>query len=245
MTSGTDLRSEIAGRTWYHTITLPGGVITPGMFDHRPVMQSYGIPPRLDGLRVLDVASFDGLFAFEFERRGGDVTCIDIPDVKDQDWPEPMRRAGFADNEPQRTNFDLVHKVIGSKVNRKLVSVYDVASAGLEPFDFVFVGSLLLHLRDPIGALMALRQVCRGTIMVADETDKRLDLLFPRTPYARLASATPWMTWWITNRAALREYLVAAGFLDVELGATFSIPFRAEKGGVRHTVVTAKAPPLD
>lgn len=244
MSAIRDLRAEVASRTWYHTLELPGGIVTPGQFDHRPVLARYGLPADLSGRRVLDVASFDGLFAFEFEKRGGDVTCIDIPDVRDQDWPEPMRRAGFADNEPQRTNFDIARAALGSQVTRRLVSVYDVAEAGFEPFDFVFVGSLLLHLRDPIGALMQLRRVCRGEIMIVEEASRGLDLIFPRKPHARLASATPWMTWWIPNRAALVEYLVAAGFVDVRRGATFTIPFGPHtRGGVRHAVVTATAPP--
>lgn len=248
MTAAADLRAEVAQRSWYHTLELPGGVITPGHFDHRSVLAQYGLPKDLHGQRVLDVASFDGLFAFELERRGGEVTCIDIPDVKDQDWPVPMRRAGYADNERQRTNFDFVRSVLGSKVQRELVSVYNVAEAGFEPFDFIFVGSLLLHLRDPIGALMRLRRVCRGQIMIAEEASRALDILFPRTPHARLASGTPWMTWWIPNRAALAEYLTAAGFVEVHRGATFSVPFGAgnpnarAKDGVRHAVLTATAP---
>ena len=238
----TDLAAEVASRRWYHTIELPGGIVTPGQFDHRPVLDRYGFPDDLTGQRVLDVASFDGYFAFELERRGGDVTCIDIPDVRDQDYPEPMRRRGIPQTEQQRTNFDVAREALGSHVTRHLVNVYDVADAGLEPFDFVFVGSLLLHLRDPIGALMAVRKVCRGTIVLAEEADRRLDLLHARTPHARLASATPWMTWWIPNRAALHEYLVAAGFLDVKTGATFTIPFGSQRGGIRHAVLTARGP---
>lgn len=242
MTDQEALRAEVASRRWYHTLELPGGIVTPGQFDHRPVLSQYGLPADLSGRRVLDIASFDGYWAFEMERRGGDVTCIDIPDVRDQDYPEPLRRQGVPETEQQRTNFDVAREAFGSKVHRHLVTVYDVDKAGLGQFDFVFVGSLLLHLRDPIGALMSIRRVCRGTLMLVEETDEKLDKKFKDEPVARLASMTPWMTWWIPNTAALKEYLNAAGFLDVHQGNTFTIPFGSQKGGVRHTVLTARSP---
>jgi tRNA (mo5U34)-methyltransferase len=237
------LADEVARRTWYHTLELPGGTVTPGLFDHRPVLARYKLPTDLTGKRVLDVGTFDGLFAFEFERRGASVASIDVPDVEQMDWPVPLRRKGLPEREQQRTNFDVVREVLGSSVQRHLVSVYDVTREQIGGFDLVFVGSLLLHLRDPIGALMALHGVTDGEIIIAEEVDRRLDLLHPRTPHARLQSSSPYMTWWIPNTAALTEYLSAAGFVDIRRGETFTVPFRAQRGGVRHTVLHARPGP--
>ena len=45
--------------------------MTEGMFDLRPVVDRYGLPARMDGMRALDVGTWDGFWAFEMERRGG------------------------------------------------------------------------------------------------------------------------------------------------------------------------------
>ena len=60
-TNPDGLPGEVAAVfAWYHTIELPGGVVTPGVYDHRPLLPHYGIPDDLTGKRVLDVATFDG-----------------------------------------------------------------------------------------------------------------------------------------------------------------------------------------
>ena len=235
------IREEVGGLEWYHTIELPGGVVTEGFFDIRPVLDRYGFPDRLDGKRVLDVGTFDGFFAFEFERRGAEVVALDVPDVDSLDWPAPLRRTGTTRFQPRHRNFELAGEALGSSVRREFVSVYDVSADRLGVFDLVFVGSVLIHLRDPVGALMALARVCRGEIRIAEEADRRLDLLSRRVGLARFQALSPHLTWWIPNRAGWAQMLAAAGFVDVRHGKTFVIPFRAGRGGVRHAVLSASA----
>jgi len=57
--------------SWYHSLELEPGYVTEGMFDLRPVVDRYGLPARMDGMRALDVGTWDGFWAFEMERRGG------------------------------------------------------------------------------------------------------------------------------------------------------------------------------
>ena len=65
-----ELRAEAERYPWYHTLELGDGVVTDGMFDHRPHMHHYPLPEDLTGKRCLDVATMDGYWAFEMERRG-------------------------------------------------------------------------------------------------------------------------------------------------------------------------------
>src|SRR5215212_12012394 len=83
-----------ANPVWYHTIELAPGVITPGYVDMRPVAERL-LPDDLSGKRALDIGTFDGFWAFEMERRGAEVTAIDVDDVQQYDWP-PRMRAGAA-----------------------------------------------------------------------------------------------------------------------------------------------------
>src|SRR5204862_1242817 len=54
-----DLAELVRRQIWYHTIDLPGGVTTPGYYDHRTLVPHYGLPDRLNGKRVLDVGAWD------------------------------------------------------------------------------------------------------------------------------------------------------------------------------------------
>jgi tRNA (mo5U34)-methyltransferase len=64
---------------WYHTIDLGDGLVTPGSFDYRALVEEFGFPPSMSGMKALDVGSATGFFAFELERRGAAVTSIELP----------------------------------------------------------------------------------------------------------------------------------------------------------------------
>ena len=70
---------------WYHTIDLGNGLITPGCYDYRQSLPAFGFPADMKGLNVLDVGSATGFFAFEFEKRGANVTSVELPSSEDFD----------------------------------------------------------------------------------------------------------------------------------------------------------------
>src|ERR687885_775685 len=88
----SDLQAEVERYPWYHTLELGDGVVTKGMFDHRPVLDRYPLPADLSGMRCLDVATMDGFWAFEMEKRGAaSVTAIDLDRPDELDWPASLR----------------------------------------------------------------------------------------------------------------------------------------------------------
>lgn len=234
------LKERVEAIDWYHTFDLPGGIVTKGFFDLRPVVHHYGIPDRLDGKRALDAGTFDGFLAFEMERRGAEVVGVDVPSVDNLDFPAPLKRRGRQrEFEVRRPAFDVAKEALGCNARREFVSVYEVDPEKLGMFDLVMVGSLLVHLRDPVGALMALYRVCRGRIIIVEEVDRRLDLISRKRGLARFQAISPHLTWWIANRACWAQMLEAAGFVNVQHGPTFMLPFYGKKGGVRHAVLSA------
>ena len=54
-TTADEKRRRMQAFSWYHTVDLGDGVLTPGQYDHRDVLASYGIPADLAGKTVLDV----------------------------------------------------------------------------------------------------------------------------------------------------------------------------------------------
>jgi tRNA (mo5U34)-methyltransferase len=180
------------------------------------------------GKRCLDVATYDGFFAFEFERRGAAaVVATDIPSHEDWDWLPRDRARGTqylrAIAGEKGGGFDLAAEALGSNVKREFISVYDLNSEQLGTFDVVVCGSLLLHLRDPFRALEAIRKVCSGAFLSAETIDVPLTVLHPRRPSLRLMGEQG--QWMIPNVAAHRHMLQMAGFDVVQTAKPYSIPF--------------------
>jgi tRNA (mo5U34)-methyltransferase len=218
-------RSEVEALAWYHTIELCDGLVTPGFYDHRSVAGRLPWPPSLEGRRCLDVAGSDGFWAFEMCRRGAaEVVSIDLEDPSRQDWQgapadvtdrraRALQTSGRWEGDAGRTPraFELARGALGYDVPRLDISIYDVSPERLGDFDFVFVGSVLLHLRDPVRALSAVRDVVRGQLLVFEPVVLALSALLPRTPLATLWRLDE-PRWWTPNVAGLHRWLEAAGF---------------------------------
>lgn len=201
-------------RAWYHTIDLPDGTHTPGYYDTRPIAAQLEWPVGLQGGRCLDVGTFDGFWAFEMEKRGAaEVVALDVDEPEDLDWtydealrgPEVVREWGAR----RGPGFAETSSALGSSVQRVAKSVYHLDPAVDGQFDVVFFGALLIHLREPIRALEAVRAVCRGELLVVEATDPWLDLV-ARGPAARFHP--DWDQWWQVNTAGLVEMITVAGF---------------------------------
>jgi tRNA (mo5U34)-methyltransferase len=225
---GAGLAERVAAvEQWYHTMELAPGVVTPGFFDTRKVVDTVRLPPSLAGKRCLDVGTFNGFWAFEMERRGAaDVVAIDVPDPHRWDWPasasEEALRA-FTQRKAQDTGFAVARDALGSEVEWLPVSLYDLDPADHGRFDFVYLGSLLMHLRDPVGALMRVRGVCDGALLVVDNVDLGLSLLTGNRPAASLDGVgRPW--WWRPTVAGLVRMVEAAGFRVAAPPRRFRMP---------------------
>jgi tRNA (mo5U34)-methyltransferase len=220
------LLNQAATQDWYHTIELAPGAVTPGWFDTRPVVEWLPIPPSLAGKRCLDVGTFDGFWAFEMERRGAEVVAIDLLDLAEADWPPnstPETIEAIGRRKAGGHGFDIARTCLGSSVERHELSVYDVAPEDLGRFDFVYLGSLLLHLRDPVRALDRLHSVCTGQLLIVDSIDLLLTLLFPKRPSASLdVRGRPW--WWTCNLAGLVRLAEAARFRIVRPAERIFMP---------------------
>jgi tRNA (mo5U34)-methyltransferase len=226
-----ELSAEVQTLRWYHTIELPGGVTTPGEYDTRRALARVPFPDRLDGCRCLDVGTHDGFWAFEMERRGAEeVIAIDLDDPTRVDISDPvpasLPEAAMADRRARPGAFACAHRALDSRVSRRDLSVYDLDRSAVGELDFAFIGTLLLHLRDPLRALSAVRSVLRpaGRLLVNDSVSLSLSLLHPRRPVHNLTLLPGRPFWWEPNAQGLRRYVEKTGFRVLAAGGPYRVP---------------------
>jgi hypothetical protein len=132
-----------------------------------------------------------------------------VASYRDKDWRFPWRAPDV--EEIQGEAFRVAKEALGSSVERRELSVYDATPAVLGRFDVVFIGSVLLHLRDPVRALRALHGVTTQELVSLEPILAWSSLVHPKTPHGRMAAGAD-ARWWTPNAAAHRAWLEAAGF---------------------------------
>ena len=214
--TAAELREQVEGRQWYHTLELAPGLRTPGWFDLREIAAEI-LPPSLAGpplprrrhlRRLLGVR--DGA---PRRRRGGrDRHPRSARSGTGRRTRRPEVIAALAERKRGGGRFRARPR--GARLRRRAPRAQRLRprpGGVVGEFDFVYVGSLLLHLRDPVRALAAVRSVCAGEAVIVDAIDLPRTLLHRRRPVATLdGRGRPW--WWKPNLAALARLAEAAGF---------------------------------
>jgi tRNA (mo5U34)-methyltransferase len=193
---------------------------------------------RLDGLRVLDI---DGFWSFEFERReAAEVVALDIATAAELDLPW-RTRAGMTDADLNRrfgAGFSLAHAALGSKVRHVHCNVYDLTPDLFGQFDLVHCGDLLLHLRDPMRALMRIRDVTRGQLLLSDVIFPDLDR-HDRLPIVQYNGGVGENIWWRLGANALSRMIHDAGFDTVREESRFRYGARGQPPVMWHAIFRA------
>ena len=162
-----DLQTAIASNNaWYHSIELAPGVVTPGRVDLRGAAGKVlpDRPARTPRAGRGDLRRLLGLRAGEARRPS--VVAIDVEHLEAADWP-PIHRARLEqaarDFEIELgKGFAIARRACGRASERVPCNVRDLTAERIGgPVDFAFIGALLLHLRDPVGALEAVRGTLR------------------------------------------------------------------------------------
>ena len=153
-------------------------------------------------MRALDVATMNGFWAFEMERRGArEVIALDVEKLGDLDI-SPVARPRMTAEEKAASaggpGFFCAREILGSKVERRTLNVYNLSPDTASKFDFVFVGDLLLHLMNPVQAVANICQVTSGVAHIVDCFSPYL----PKMTMQYLGAEQG--TWWGISLTALR-----------------------------------------
>jgi tRNA (mo5U34)-methyltransferase len=215
-----EVQARLDELLWYHTIEVVPGAVSKGWWDLRHALPLLPIPD-VEGKRCLDVGTWDGFYAWELARRGAaEVVATDLPDLQDIDWP-PEVRAHPEQNptlrestQPRPAGFDLVHELLDGPVTWQGCSIYDLSPDTVGTFDLVVVGSLLIHLRDPVRALDAVRSVIApgGHLLLADYVHPVVNLLSRKRALFELRGEGTDFQWWLATDRGLQQALKVGGF---------------------------------
>ncbi len=224
---GARVLDRISNVEWYHSIDLPGGVSTDGYVDHRGQVALYGLPDDMSAMRALDVATYDGFWAFEMERRGAHVTAIDLESLAQCDFPRRFRDHISAAEKPTGAAFRVAHELLNSRVDRRLMSVYELSPKKVGTFDVVFLSDLLLHLRDPALALENVASVTApgGCFILAEPYSTELEP-FRDVPLSQFGFEKA-VGWWQHSSTTLKTMMWAAGFDNVQEVSRFRLNCKA------------------
>lgn len=251
---------EVSRLRWYHTIELGHGVTTPGFVDERRNVHRFGLPEDMTGMRALDIGTFDGFWAFEMERRGAaEVIGIDLDSLLDFDLAglSKQRLRDQASSEEvlrERANaylaewdvqlpgegFKHAKRILNSKVERRTLDVYALSPETLGIFDVVFIGELLLHLRDPQTVLENIFSVTRRLAIIAEPFNADLESL--DRPLSEFIGMERAGAWWVHSIQSLRKMMMVAGFEPIEEVARF--PVANKVGTFSKVVLRGHVPPV-
>jgi len=206
-----NLIKKINSRPWYHRIEIRPGIITPGINDSFANLKLLDLPNDCSGLKVLDLGTRDGFFAFEMERRGADVIAVDYMDRRE-------------------TGFQVAAELLNSHVNFKRKNIYQLTAKKYGTFDIVLFLGLIYHLPDPMRALRIARSLCKGYLFLESHVIDNGILLadgktVPLTELSDLLANVPLMqfyqgsslnndptSYWGPNLRCLEEMLIESNF---------------------------------
>jgi SAM-dependent methyltransferase len=215
--------TDVSSCLFYHSIELPGLGLQDGLWDLRPGVDRYLPDLPWPGASVLDVGAASGYVTFELEKRGAEVIAVDQADgvgwdtIPFHDLDEVAASERYATwVERAKNAFWLAHRALGSSARAFYSSANDIP-AEIGPVDVAFLGNILQHLRDPIGAIataasLAHRVVVTEAIWRPDlDGDDPLLYFLPALRDGE-PSSEKCHTWWQVSASTVARWLEVLGF---------------------------------
>ena len=140
---------------WYHYFKIGGveNTNTRTTLNYQ-MWVSQIIPTDLNGMKILDIGANDGFYSFLCESRGAKrILAIDRnqPELTDAylKGENVCQYDTILKNKRQEERFQVLKKILNSKVDYKLMNVYDVDSIE-ETFDIALLFGVYYHLENPV-----------------------------------------------------------------------------------------------
>lgn len=204
--SDDELRARIASYTWFHSMTLRPGIVTPGKKTIETLAAEEDAlfsAVRIKGASVVDVGAWNGYFSFAAKRRGAASVLATDHFI----WKHPDYRG--------RETIELARQVLGSDIS--LLDVDPTAmTAKLGRFDVVMFLGVFYHLFDPIDVMKRMRAITSGVLLIETHQDaleqpRPMMVFYPGSTLERDPT-----NWWGPNPPLMLYLLLELGFERIE-----------------------------
>jgi 2-polyprenyl-3-methyl-5-hydroxy-6-metoxy-1,4-benzoquinol methylase len=166
------LVTDVSQCSFYHTMDLPEVGTVNGQWDLRGRIKDYLADTDLKGKRVLDIGCASGFLSFEMEKLGATVVSFDAADSNSiaflpfADSVYTTDRAKWSTDvnvflNTLKNSYWMAHRLYQSQNKVYYGDLYELP-ADLGQFDVVVIGQVLIHLKDPISALLGNACDCGG-----------------------------------------------------------------------------------
>jgi hypothetical protein len=183
---------SLADCDFYHTVDIPGHGVVEGQWDLRGREADYLGHAALQDRSVLEIGPASGHLSFWMEAQGASVTAFDLAEQGAWDFVPfhglDLEVANAARTEHLRrlqNSWWFLREVRKAQAEVVYSTVYDI-DPSLGSFDVVTLNSVLLHLRDPMGAMIKAASVCGRTLVITEVAEEHYNR---RTPWRRTPTA--------------------------------------------------------
>lgn len=221
-----NMKPKYEGCCFFHVIDLPGEESTPGMWDFRKTEVEYHGGFQFKGKMVLEIGTATGSHAFWMEKEGAIVTPYDLSPVHSWDIMPTHEQDAKEVEHTMRSTMGMLNNgwwycrdKLNSKLELSLGSIYEIPKE-LGDFDVITFGSVLLHTRNPIGAIQFAADRAKEAVIIIDRLPPNLDAnkpLMEFMPKKQLAKNFGGWTWWWICPKVFENLLTLKGFRSFEL----------------------------
>jgi hypothetical protein len=216
------ITEEFLVRHFYHVTDLPDGRTTSGMWDLRGGAAGDGVDAYLGNVdlgakRVLEIGPASGFLTVEMEKRGADVTAIEIPDEDNWDFvPYPAHVMAGVRAERLKTARVMKEAFRFTKCafNLKADVVYAHATRiphELGMFDVAVLAAVLLHTRHPLDVLIECGKRA-NTIIVTEPLYQSIEGIGAVACLHPTVENKDWGTWWHFSTSYFTQFLGVLGY---------------------------------
>ena len=200
-----DAIPALADCKFYHAMDLPEVGFVQGAWDLRGRFDDYIGHVKLRDRSVLDVGTASGFLSFEAEQRGAHRVTSFAAASFSQLQRNPGLETSETDFRSTLNSYRLAHHLLKSKAVPLFGDVYKLGDIAPKS-DVVIVGQILVHLRDPFGALEQIARCTADTLVIVEGMFDHPD------PIAAYLGGTTPISWFHFSTTIFRQFLPKLGF---------------------------------
>jgi len=182
-----------------------------GCYDMDKHLQNYHIPQDINNKTVLEIGTANGFFAFEFAKRGAQVTAIDLLYYS---WKE-------------------ANELMGTDIKFMIKDAKDIDET-FGKFDIVFCSNVLQHNSDMINLLQQIKKITKKQAIIC--VSVFVHPKYQEIPFAKFRGRTFYYegkpagyTFWIPNKECVRSMLEFVGFKKITEFPVFTVEHNKQK----------------